>query len=263
MELMPAVFCLAKDYGVKGVFTYARLKMGLTEGISLPNIEYPIHLRRNTSDIPAFQAIFAHKEYEVELGFIPRTIIDVGANIGLASVYFANRYKEARIISIEPEQSNFDCLQRNIKMYKRIKACKNALSNQSKQILNILDNGHGNWGFMTAAMDASDGKAIEGLVETISVEDIMKQNGIEYIDILKIDIEGAEKTVFENNYEYWLPRTRCLMIELHDRLNPGCSHIVFNALGKYDFSYFQNGENLVFLNMNKDIQSTLADSHTV
>lgn len=43
----------------------------------------------------------------MNLSISPRFIVDAGANIGLAAVYFTNRFKDATIVSIEPEQSNF------------------------------------------------------------------------------------------------------------------------------------------------------------
>jgi len=256
MQLMPAVVCLTRQFGIKGMLIYAKLKLGMTDGISVPEVVHPIYLRKNTSDIPTFQEIFTYKEYDVTLDYYPQTIVDAGANVGLASVYFANRYPKARIICIEPEKTNFTLLQKNTKSYKNIFPLKNALSNQSKQTINIIDEGGGNWAFRTESVESSKGKKIDDFAETITVSDIMKQNGLEYIDVLKIDIEGAERQVFESGYDQWLPKTRCLIIELHDRFAPGSSKAVFKALSEYNFSYSQNGENLIFVNMDAKLQAT-------
>jgi hypothetical protein len=48
------------------------------------------------------------------------------------------------------------------------------------------------------------------------------------IDLLKIDIEGAEKEVFE--VCDWMGDVHSLMIELHDRFKPGCSEAVAPAV---------------------------------
>src|SRR5688572_6156510 len=104
MEVMPAVVCLAKHYGVKGVLIYIRLKLGFTKGINVPHVLHPINLRKGTSDIPTFQEIFTYDEYEVKLDFSPATIIDAGANVGLASIYFANKYPKASVFCVEPEK---------------------------------------------------------------------------------------------------------------------------------------------------------------
>ena len=68
------------------------------------------------------------------------------------------------------------------------------------------------------------------------------------IDILKLDIEGSEKELFETNFEDWLPKTKILIIELHDAMKTGCSKSVFNAISKYDFSFSIKGENIIFTN---------------
>lgn len=251
MELMPAVVCLAKNYGIKGVSLYMRLKLGFTNGIIVPGVAHPIHLRKGTSDIPAFQEIFTYHEYDVALDYEPQTIIDAGANVGLASIYFANRYPKATIVSVEPEQSNFEMLTQNVSKYTNIVPLKRAISDHSNHSINVIDEGSGNWGFRTESIDSSHDMKIKEIVMTISLKDIMQENRFEMIDILKIDIEGAEAQLFKRGYEDWLPRTRCLIIELHDRFAPGCSKSVFKAISEYNFSYSQNGENLVFINEDK------------
>ena len=59
------------------------------------------------------------------------------------------------------------------------------------------------------------------------------------IDIMKIDIEGSEKELFESNYESWLPKVKTLIIELHDHMRKGA------ALSKYNFSLAVKGEDIV------------------
>ena len=76
----------------------------------------------------------------------------------------------------------------------------------------------------------------------------MQQFNMPHIDVLKLDIEGSEKEVFEENFEKWLPLTKVLIIELHDEMKKGCSRAVFNAMNKFDFSFDTKGENIIFTN---------------
>ena len=58
--------------------------------------------------------------------------------------------------------------------------------------------------------------------------------GKQKIDILKLDVEGAEKELFEHD-PAWLANVGVLMIELHDRFKPGCSKALYSALVRHDF----------------------------
>jgi hypothetical protein len=63
----------------------------------------------------------------------------------------------------------------------------------------------------------------------------MTRYDIQYIDILKLDVEGAEHEIFAENVDYWIPRTRCILIELHDWIKSDCSKTVFKTLASYNF----------------------------
>lgn len=87
-----------------------------------------------------------------------------------------------------------------------------------------------------------------GAIPAISIETIMKQENWDILDLLKIDIEGSEKEVFASNYEYWLPKTRVIYLEMHDQMKQGTSKSVFSTISKYNFSFSICDENLVFIN---------------
>lgn len=74
---------------------------------------------------------------------------------------------------------------------------------------------------------------------------IMEQQGKSQIDLLKLDIEGAELELFAEDYQHWLSNTQILMIELHDWFRKGCSKSFFSALLHYDFSITPKGENFI------------------
>ena len=71
------------------------------------------------------------------------------------------------------------------------------------------------------------------------------QTSEEYI----LDIEGSEKEVFSTDFENWLPKTKVIVIELHDAMKTGCSRAVFAAVNKYNFSFNFKGENIIFTNL--------------
>jgi FkbM family methyltransferase len=211
---------------------------------------FDLRLRKNSTDLLAYHQIFTFKEYDMDLGFTPKFIIDAGANIGLAAVFFSKKFPEAKIVSIEPEQNNFSILLRNTKSLKNVTSIKKALSNIADITIDVVDKGFGNWGFVTQNQNqnVNDNSKIIDSVVTITIDQILLDYNLNHIDLLKIDIEGGEKQLFECNYENWLPKTKCIIIELHDGITIGSSRSFFNAISRYDFSYFNRGENLFFMN---------------
>jgi FkbM family methyltransferase len=69
--------------------------------------------RADTSDLAAFRHVF-DGAYDFELPTKPRLILDLGANVGYASVYFSLRHPTARVIAVEPEPSNVALLRQNV-----------------------------------------------------------------------------------------------------------------------------------------------------
>jgi len=237
-----------KRYGWSGIQLYFRFSFSKTDKLKIPGFSFPVSLRSNTSDIKAFKQILWKNSYDISLPEKPSIIIDAGANIGLASVYFSNKYPKAIIYAIEPESGNFKLLENNTQFYKNVVRYHNALSNKPNLQLQVIDNGHSNWGFTTEEAKNVEKSFIVETVHTITIDEIVQENNIEIIDLLKIDIEGAEKELFESNYQNWIPKTRCIVIELHDRLKPRSSHSFFKAISEYSFSFSQKGENLIFMN---------------
>jgi FkbM family methyltransferase len=242
--MLGMLFNCIKHFGLGGLIVYLRIKLKLTSPLPLPGYSHPIHLRSSKGDFISFREIFFKKEYELELppAINPSVIIDAGANIGLTSVYFANRYPVTKIICLEPDPENFACVIKNVSEYKNIIPLNKALWHTT-EMLSLANKGFGDRGFM---IEEGNEKTTEG----ISLTALMQQYTLTHIDILKIDIEGSEKEVFSNGFEHWLPKTKCLVIELHDRMKPGCSESVFAAVEKYSFSKSIKGENLVFINSN-------------
>ncbi len=201
------------------------------------------HLRKNFSDKYTFTQVFLDDQYGLQLTFEPRTIIDGGANIGLSSAYFAHRYPEASIVSIEPSSGNFQMLLKNTDSLKRVQGLNKGIWNRDALLSITNTSDHDNAFMVTEAGDTD-----QNTFPAVSIGSIMKDKGWEYIDILKLDIEGSEKEVFESGYEQWLPKTRVIIIELHDHMRKGASRAVFQAIALYPFSVSMKHENLVFIN---------------
>ncbi|MCK9402121.1 MAG: FkbM family methyltransferase [Chitinophagaceae bacterium] len=201
------------------------------------------HLRKNFSDKYTFTQVFLDDQYNVVLPFIPKTIIDGGANIGLASAYFAHRYPGAAIVAVEPGGGNYAMALKNTASFPQIKTYQKGIWSKTVHLAIINKGDHDN-AFIVEETTADNPDAIPA----VSIESIMREQGWATIDILKLDIEGSEKEVFESGYEYWLPRTRAVIIEIHDHMRKGAGHAVFKAITQYHFSFSMQHENLIFIN---------------
>jgi FkbM family methyltransferase len=232
--------------GVRGLITAIRgkiTKKPILLKIERPDIKFPFCLRVPSSDVPTFEQILVRREYDFDVRRPPKTIVDAGANIGLASIYFSNRFPDARIIAIEPEESNFELLTKNIAPYDNITAIQGALWHRNERI-NLVDPGLGKWAFMTQAQDSIEerfGEIVQE-VQGMTVDTIMKGQGIEHIDVLKVDIEGAEREVF-GDPSSWIMKVDSLIVELHERMKSGCCRSFYSSTNGFDDEWLQ-GENV-------------------
>ncbi len=205
--------------------------------------KFPFTLRNQTSDVPTFKQVFIHQEYNFDVKKQPDVVVDAGANIGLAAIYFASKYPNAKIIAIEPEESNFQLLQKNAVPYRNIIPVQAALWNENGRI-NLMDPGLGNWGFVTDK--EKNREKLSGNycyeVKSITVDKLIDDYGLNMIDLFKIDIEGAEKEIFSDS-SAWIKKVNGLIIELHERTKPGCNRSFYNGSNGFD-NEWQRGENV-------------------
>jgi FkbM family methyltransferase len=199
-------------------------------------------IRKGTSDWEVFKAIFARRELNLPVKLEPKLIIDAGAYTGLSTLYFASKYPLAKVIAVEPEQSNFDILLRHTQEISRIKCIKAGLWNHNA-FLKVVDRGLDKWGFGVREASADE----EYDVQAVTIKHLLKESNLDKIDILKLDIEGSEKQIFLEGYEEWLPKVDVIIIELHDFLIEGCSDALYSAINIDDWVEYKKGEKVVLI----------------
>jgi FkbM family methyltransferase len=207
--------------------------------VKAPGLDFPVHLRMPSTDVRVFEDIFIHDEYAVEATCAPRFIVDIGANIGLASIYFAAKFPTAQIFAVEPAPSNIDVLKKNIAPFENIVLVPRAIWHENTSI-DLVDPGLGNWGFTTRSHAANGTNGVKRVheVEAWTVDTLMRTYGIDNIDILKIDIEGAEVEVFRDP-SAWIAKVDALIVELHERIKPGCNRSFYSHSDGFDDEWSQ------------------------
>lgn len=222
----------------QGMYSYISLVTTKNRliGVRSRGIKGPIWLRPGTSDNAVFGQVFLNNQYDIKGGYEPALIIDAGANIGLTSLVFARQFPKALILAIEPEESNIAVLRKNIQNYPQIKSIHGAVWYR-KERLQISNPAVLHWAFqVNTSADQTSG--IQG--ETI--DEIILSSNRQKADIVKLDIEGAEKELFLLGKNDWLGSVSVIMVELHDRLKPGCKSAFESAYNTRDFSVTNTGE---------------------
>jgi FkbM family methyltransferase len=224
---------------IHGKLTHTPRLLRLTR----PELTFPFYLRMPSSDVQAYAQIFLRQDYQFAATRPPQTIVDAGANIGLASLYFANQFPQARILALEPEASNFALLTRNCRHYSMITPIHGALWHANTSVT-VVDPGGGKWGFQTrdGASGDAPGAARVHAVQGMTVDALMQTHGLTHIDILKIDIEGAEREVFRDP-SAWIDQVDTVIVELHEYIHPGCAQPFYAHTTGFDAEWRQ-GENI-------------------
>ncbi len=192
-------------------------------------------LRPHGTDVAVLHKVFIENEYRFPFPFEPTTIIDAGAYIGLTALWFHREYPQARVVAVEPDPDNFALLKHNTRDVEQIE-CVHAALWSDRSGVTLEDPGIGAWGMRVG----SDSEA--GRVSSVNIESLLEDRGWSRLNLLKLDIEGAEKRVLEHS-SAWISCCDAVVAELHDRYLPGCSRADYRATDSFEFDAVR-GENV-------------------
>lgn len=190
--------------------------------LALKSLSHPIALRAGTRDVETVVSTVIREEYGAHVvDAKPRWLIDAGAYIGDTSAYFLSRFPTINVVALEPGRDTHGQAVKNLQPYDGRATVLHA----------------GLWGSTGRLRFSgeSTGAKVGGEGEEIDVVDIptlMQRHRIERIDILKIDIEGAEGSVFSERPEAWLPFVGLLVIEIH---GPDLEALIRTVLERHGF----------------------------
>lgn len=142
--------------------------------------------------------VFVRGDYYFKSKDVRPLIIDCGANIGLASLYFSFLYPDARIIAIEPGREAFGRLSENVRTHRMLTnvTCHNVAASDHAGREDFYENRRSAGGSTLNATIAGS-KGVD-IFEKMSVETIKLSSLItEEVSLLKMDVEGGELTIFK------------------------------------------------------------------
>jgi FkbM family methyltransferase len=227
---------------------------GPPRSMRVPDVPQPIWLREGTSDFEIMEQIFLRREYDfaewpahhamveqayaelLDAGKVP-VIIDCGANIGLASIWFALRYPRAAVCAVEPEPGNFAMLRRNVAACANVTPIQAGISDRVTRVA-LRNPADEPWACQTEE-DAQGG------VETVTIADLLAETPNAAPLIVKVDIEGYETSLFRSNTA-WAKETPLVVFEMHDWLFAwrGTGDAMLRCLTRQPRDYLVRGENI-------------------
>jgi FkbM family methyltransferase len=183
-----------------------------------------IRYRLNKGDLHSFREVWFQEAYRLPFEGLSGVLLDLGANIGMTSVWLAKRFSFTQVIAVEPDPNNVALVRQNLKL--------NGITGQVLEAAIGPKEG-------TARFEISEvsnlGRLSENgsLVPMISVDTIIKKFAVKKFALIKIDIEGGEQDLFDGPIG-WLARTDAIIIEFHPTVD--CSRIP-GVVGSHGFKY--------------------------
>jgi FkbM family methyltransferase len=164
------------------------------------------------SELEVLRNVFVEEEYRVPAADPVRTVVDLGSHVGVSVLWFHALYPDAAIVAVEPHPVTFRRLQRNVGNLDRVRLVNAAVGDATER-RPLFSSGE-SW---AASLRKQAGLAHVDEVTCRRLDDLLAELGVEAVDLLKLDIEGAEHEVL-STFD-GLPRVRTVICEYHRELN--------------------------------------------
>lgn len=194
-----------------------------------PKKSQRLFVRGNAADYHAFYTVFVRNDYPCVSDYQPDLILDLGANVGYSAVFFKLRYPSCEVICVEPDSENIEVLARNVNGLEGITCLLKAVMGRGGELVELEGENKISGRVKTGSGD----------IETVSISELIKGVQKDTKLLVKMDIEGAEKDVFEGDVQ-WLKFVDFLYLEVHKGAWPA----VVRSLAKVNFDCSICGENL-------------------
>jgi FkbM family methyltransferase len=180
-------------------------------------------------ELEVMRDIVLDEEYALT-GLEPRTIVDLGANVGMASAWFRGRYPEARIVAVEPDPDTFAKLERNLAGDDAVTLVNAAVAGEAGEVELFQPSGYSISSSLSASRD--DQGASSARVRACTLDELWTELGLERVDLLKLDVEGAELEVLEGFTR--IDSVGAIVGEAHPKLLEGRVDAFFDRLAAFD-----------------------------
>ena len=194
---------------------------------------------------PDLSVLMAYKSGELNVlkHLLPENyngiIIDAGGYIGTSAIALHDLFKKATVKVLEPSKANLDVLNANTNDIDNIEVIPGALVGSDQQIVKLFDRGQGEWGFTITKTEAQNPDAlIVNDAKAYRISDLV--NDVGEIGILKLDIEGGELDILNNDIDT-LNVIPIIIAELHDDISPGTKE-----------KFFQFSQNRILIKDNEE-----------
>lgn len=171
----------------------------------------------------------------------PWTVLDAGANAGFSTRHFATIAPQTRVLALEVERGNYAALRANTAHFSNVVALRAALWGRRGQSLSLIDGNRQpeklgrEWQFMVTS--SRNGTQLESpklyRVWSVTVASLLEDFCLPRFDLIKLDIEGGEASVFGSGAELsWLDSFRYMYWEAHEDMVTGSEKLMIDVLQK-------------------------------
>jgi FkbM family methyltransferase len=173
-----------------------------------------IRYRLNKGDLHSIREIWFENDYQLPFQNTSGVLLDLGANIGMASIWLVKKYAFQSVIAVEPDPRNVALVRENFEL--------NGINCQVLEAAIGPKEGTARFHFSELSnlgRLSEDGSP----VNMITVDAIIKKFALSRFALIKIDIEGGEQGLFAGPTE-WLAQTDAMIMELHPEVD--CSRLI-------------------------------------
>lgn len=210
------------------------------------------YARVSSSDSMVFNQVIVGEEYKAVtdiflLNNLPlKSFLDLGSNAGFTSLYVKKIFPDCMVVAVEPDKTNFTMIEKNFNLNRlsNVYAVMGGVGKKDcflKPDEGIRDKKE--WSFSFTEVDYPTD------IASYSVNSLLGRFSLNQVDLIKMDVEGAEKEIFAADADIsFLDKVKVLAVEIHDEFNIRSS--IYDILKKRNFVIFNTGETTIAVKRN-------------